>query len=138
MVRPLPSISRGGLFVRTHETIGPGRRVLVEVALPGGESIEAIGRVAWTRDRPRDDGTDSGIGLQFVGAGADAITRLERFLRTRGDADASASARDEPAKTACAALEPISPLREDAGLDLWELANAMTVRIVTTARTQSP
>jgi uncharacterized protein (TIGR02266 family) len=86
------NVSRGGLFVRTHETIGPGRRVLVEVALPGGESIEAIGRVAWTRERPRDDGTDTGIGLQFVGAGAEAITRLERFLRTRGEVDERASA----------------------------------------------
>jgi uncharacterized protein (TIGR02266 family) len=86
------NVSRGGLFVRTRESIGPGRRVLVEVALPGGDSVEAIGRVAWTRARAVDDGADTGIGLQFVGAGADAIHRLERFLRERGEPDEPANA----------------------------------------------
>src|SRR5262245_41945817 len=42
------NLSRGGVFVETHELLDPGRRVLVELSLPDGE-VEAIGRVAWTK-----------------------------------------------------------------------------------------
>ncbi len=86
------NVSAGGLFVRTSEPIHPGRRVLVEVSLPGGESIEAVGRVAWTRTALRGDDPEAGIGLQFVGAAADSLARLERFLRARQRSGASASA----------------------------------------------
>jgi uncharacterized protein (TIGR02266 family) len=86
------NLSAGGLFVRTREPIHPGRRVLVEVSLPGGESIEAVGRVAWTRAALRGNDADAGIGLEFVGAAADSLARLERFLRARSPAGPSASA----------------------------------------------
>ena len=43
------NLSRGGVFVRTGELLEPGRRVLVELSLPNGSQVEAIGRVAWTK-----------------------------------------------------------------------------------------
>jgi uncharacterized protein (TIGR02266 family) len=86
------NVSRGGLFIPTPEAILPGRRVLVEVTLPGGETIEAVGRVAWTRRSARLDAADAGIGLQFVGAAAESIARLEDFLRRRSESGPHASA----------------------------------------------
>ena len=42
-------VSRGGAFVQTREPLDPGCRLLVEVHLPGGRPLEAIGRIAWTK-----------------------------------------------------------------------------------------
>ena len=38
-------VSRGGAFVRTTEPLGPGRRVLLELQLPNGSQVEALGSV---------------------------------------------------------------------------------------------
>ena len=43
------NLSRGGAFIHTHQLLEPGRRVLVELSLPGAAPLETIGRVAWTR-----------------------------------------------------------------------------------------
>src|SRR4030095_1555161 len=43
------NVSRGGVFIKPDELLDPGRRVLVELSLPGGGRVEAIGRVAWTQ-----------------------------------------------------------------------------------------
>lgn len=77
------NVSRGGVFVRTSEPILPGQRVLVELALPGGSAVEAVGRVAWAKRvlRADRDDADSGIGLQFIGASGEQIEALERYLR---------------------------------------------------------
>jgi uncharacterized protein (TIGR02266 family) len=75
------NLSRGGAHVRTHEPLALGRRVLIEVTLPGGAGMEAIGRVAWARPE-RDGGDDAGFGLgvEFLGGRPDQVVRLERFL----------------------------------------------------------
>jgi uncharacterized protein (TIGR02266 family) len=77
------NISRGGLFVRTQEPILPGQRVLLELSLPGGQGIEAVGRVAWARRvmRVGADEDDAGIGLQFVGTTAEEMNALETWVR---------------------------------------------------------
>jgi Tfp pilus assembly protein PilZ len=77
------NVSRGGLFVHTHELLDPGRRVLVELSLPDGAQIEAIGRVAWTRYEMRSrsaDGLDCGVGIEFLGAATEQLHALEEFL----------------------------------------------------------
>ena len=53
------NVSRGGVFVHTREPIRPGSRVLVELDLPGGTAVEALGRVAWTASmvRPTSSGS---------------------------------------------------------------------------------
>lgn len=77
------NVSRGGMFVHTREPLIPGRRVLVELSLPGGD-VEAVGRVAWSRRVLHPDGRSderAGVGVQFVGASREEIRRLERYVR---------------------------------------------------------
>ena len=80
------NLSRGGAFVRTAEPLRPGRRLLVEMQLPNGQPVEAIGRVAWTRrtlDRSagaeaKREGT--GIGIEFLGGSARQFSLLDAFI----------------------------------------------------------
>jgi uncharacterized protein (TIGR02266 family) len=79
------NVSRGGAFVRTAEPLAPGRRILIELQLPNGEPLEAIGRVAWTRRimSPNESETEGGIGVEFLGAASEQFSALERFLDTQ-------------------------------------------------------
>jgi uncharacterized protein (TIGR02266 family) len=79
------NISRGGVFLRTREPLLPGQRVLLEVALPGGQAIEAVGRVAWARRvmRAGTEEEDAGIGVQFVGTTGEEMDTLESWVRGR-------------------------------------------------------
>jgi len=86
------NLSRGGVFVHTHELLDPGRRVLVELSLPGGGEVEAIGRVAWTQYAMRSaasDGSDCGVGIEFLGGAAEQLSALEAFVKrgARGEID---------------------------------------------------
>jgi hypothetical protein len=86
------NLSRGGVFVETHELLAPGRRVLVELSLPDGEYVEAIGRVAWTKRSMRSAssaGLDCGVGIEFLGGAAEQLSALEEFVRrgARGEID---------------------------------------------------
>lgn len=76
------NVSRGGAFVRTSETLAPGRRVLLELSLPGGGQVETIGRVAWTKRvlSPSAATRESGIGIEFLGGASEHLSALERFL----------------------------------------------------------
>jgi len=86
------NLSRGGVFVRTHELLDPGCRVLVELSLPDGGQVEAIGRVAWTQYAMRSaspDGPDCGVGIEFLGGAVDQLSALENFVKrgARGEID---------------------------------------------------
>ena len=77
------NLSRGGLFVETHELLDPGRRVLIELSLPDGASVEAIGRVAWTQYAMRNESSkdlDCGVGIEFVGGASEQLSALEEFV----------------------------------------------------------
>jgi Tfp pilus assembly protein PilZ len=77
------NLSRGGVFVETHELLDPGRRVLVELSLPDGGQVEAIGRVAWTKRAIRtasSAGLDCGVGIEFLGGAAEQLRALEDFV----------------------------------------------------------
>lgn len=78
------NLSRGGLFVRTDQPFGKGRRVLVEITLPEGRPLEAVGRVAWTRLSPgRSERCDAdGVGVELLALAAEDRAALERFLRS--------------------------------------------------------
>jgi uncharacterized protein (TIGR02266 family) len=86
------NVSRGGVYVRTGEPLTPGRRVLLELELPGGRPLEAIGRVAWQRrvmTPPGGEG-ECGVGVEFLGAASDQISALEDFIESFCDrADAT-------------------------------------------------
>lgn len=83
------NLSRGGAFIHTHELLDPGRRVLIELSLPDGEQIEAIGRVAWTRRRLEspDDAASCGVGVEFLGGAAEQLGRLGQFVETDAETD---------------------------------------------------
>ena len=76
------NLSRGGAFVRTTELLDPGRRVLVEISLPDGAQVEAIGRGAWTKRLLTPDATqpDSGVGVEFLGAVAEQFAALDEYV----------------------------------------------------------
>jgi len=76
------NVSRGGAFVKTSEPLDPGRRLLVEVHLPSGVPLEAIGRVAWTKRvmTAHARAADSGIGIEFIGGAADQFAALEEYI----------------------------------------------------------
>lgn len=79
------NVSRSGAFVSMREAIPPGRRLLVELEIPGGQSIQAVARVAWARttlssEAPAGEGAASGIGIQFLGGPRDELQALERFV----------------------------------------------------------
>jgi Tfp pilus assembly protein PilZ len=85
-------LSPGGVFVETHELLDPGRRVLVELSLPDGGRIEAIGRVAWTKRAMRSASSaelDCGVGIEFLGGAAEQLRALEEFVKrgARGEID---------------------------------------------------
>jgi uncharacterized protein (TIGR02266 family) len=78
------NVSRGGALVRTREPLAPGRRLLLEMQLPGGIAFEAIGRVAWARPEGGEPG--HGLGVEFLGGTPDHLARLESFLAERPEA----------------------------------------------------
>ena len=68
--------------MKTHEPLQPGRRVLLEIGLPSGSAIEAIGRVAWTKRVLSPDGRDreAGIGIEFMGGVSGELAQLTAFI----------------------------------------------------------
>ena len=84
------NLSRGGAFVQTREPIAPGRRVIVELDLPNGNRLEAIGRVAWSKTvmapgQSRGEGIDDGgIGVEFLGGAANHFSQLEDYITDTG------------------------------------------------------
>jgi Tfp pilus assembly protein PilZ len=74
------NVSRGGAYVETSEIVSPGRRLLVELQLPDGDRIQAVGRVAWSKVRALDGEPRNGMGIEFVGASSEELNRLEAFI----------------------------------------------------------
>ncbi|HEY8121060.1 MAG TPA: PilZ domain-containing protein [Myxococcota bacterium] len=78
------TISAGGAFIRTLDPPSKGRRLLLQIHLPSGESVQTEGRVAWTCV-PLDGVRDAGLGVEFVAPSGAANGALQRFLqRSRG------------------------------------------------------
>jgi len=73
------NVSRNGLFIRTAEPLEPGRRLLVELKLPGGRDVEAVGRIAWV-ERSLAPGTDRGVGVELVGGTPEQLASLQAFV----------------------------------------------------------
>lgn len=82
------NVSRGGAFIQTSELLDPGRRVLVELSLPDGGQVEAIGRVAWTQRVLRTSGeARCGVGVEFLGGASEQLSVLESFVREGEEED---------------------------------------------------
>ncbi len=85
------NLSRGGLFVKTTEPLDPGRRILVEIRLPTGRPLEAIGRIAWVkRDLAAGQhDSDPGIGIEFLGGASEQFDALDEYITRRSGRSAS-------------------------------------------------
>ncbi len=85
------NVSRGGLFLRTCEPLDAGRRLLLELRLPGGRSVEAIGRVAWSKKvlSPQTLHVEAEMGVEFLGGSSEQLSVLAEFVdvATEGSAD---------------------------------------------------
>jgi len=83
------NVSRGGAFVKTTEPLSPGRRLLVEVHIPGSRPIEAIGRVAWTKRimAPHAPDPESGIGIEFIGGASEQFDALDGYIDAQRSED---------------------------------------------------
>ncbi len=77
------NVSGGGAMITADELVPPGHRLMLELMLPSGESIQTIARVAWTRARlARPGGGESpGFGVEFMGGSARDFVTLERFIQ---------------------------------------------------------
>ena len=77
------NLSRGGAFLKTTEPLTPGRRILIEVSLPDGSPMEAIGRVAWTNRSvgPEPRTATCGVGVEFIAGAAEQLDSLDAYLR---------------------------------------------------------
>ena len=76
------NVSRGGAYVQTAEPLSPGRRILLELTLPDGRPVEAIGRIAWSKRvlTPRERDVQAGIGIEFLGGAAEHFAALENYI----------------------------------------------------------
>jgi len=88
------NVSRHGLFIRTAEPLEPGRRLLVELKLPGGAAVDAVGRVAWVK-KGLTPSNDRGVGVEILGAEPEQLASLHAFVARR--ARAPRADRDGPA-----------------------------------------
>ena len=77
------NLSRGGAYLETTEPLTPGRRVLVEVSLPDGAPVEAIGRVAWSRRLVNSQARagECGVGLEFIAGATEQLQLLDDYLQ---------------------------------------------------------
>ena len=77
------NVSRTGLFIRTAEPLEPGRRLLVELELPDGAGIDAVGRVAWVK-RSLAPPAERGIGVELLGATNEELATLHAYVARTG------------------------------------------------------
>ncbi len=78
------NLSRGGAYVESWEPLEAGRRIVVDIELPHDRKLQLVGQVAWTQRRIRAHGAGAwqapGYGIQFTGASAAELARLDRYL----------------------------------------------------------
>jgi hypothetical protein len=83
------NLSPGGAFIRTLDPPAPGRRLLLQLEVPGVGTIDALGRVAWVK---RVVG-GSGVGVEFLRADHRALARAQQSLGRDEDAKGKDSSR---------------------------------------------
>lgn len=80
------NLSGGGAFVRSWEPLEMGRKVVVDIDLPGGSHLQLVARVVWTQRQFRagasTDFEGPGYGLEFDTRSDTDQARLDRFLET--------------------------------------------------------
>jgi uncharacterized protein (TIGR02266 family) len=78
------NLARGGLFIKTNQTIPAGSLLNLEFNLPGSEYfIQAKGKVIWVRSQGEsDEKKPAGLGIQFTQMSSEDSKRLNNFIST--------------------------------------------------------
>jgi Tfp pilus assembly protein PilZ len=58
-------VSDGGMAVQAEEGFGSGRRVVVELDLPDGRTVEVSGRIVWLELPTNGLRSDARMGIEF-------------------------------------------------------------------------
>jgi Tfp pilus assembly protein PilZ len=76
------NLSVGGAFIHSADPPARGRRVLLQIHLPDGASVEAVGRVAWAQRELGGPGEPhaSGAGIEFLSDDLETRSVIERYL----------------------------------------------------------
>lgn len=70
------NISKGGVFVRTHQRPALNSELAVKLQLPNGQVIQTVARVVHVLDHP----TSGGVGLAFTRDDPGFTKKLEVYL----------------------------------------------------------
>jgi hypothetical protein len=78
------NLSGGGVFIVCADAVTPGRRVLVEIEVPNGETVQALGQVIWKRSGimgpSASPGERPGFGVSFMAPQCQHLEGLDRYL----------------------------------------------------------
>lgn len=78
------NISRGGLFIATHEVLDIGQEVELLFQLPSGATVHTHGQVTWIRPYDPDKPDQfPGMGVKFVDLSPDEASQIRTFLDDR-------------------------------------------------------
>lgn len=73
-------VSRRGLFLRTEDPIAIGRIAQMEIELPSGQTLEAMGHVRRSLRERDESGIGPGMGIEFFVMSKDAQDGWDRFV----------------------------------------------------------
>ncbi|GAA5140490.1 PilZ domain-containing protein [Thalassotalea piscium] len=77
----MPFLKKGGLFIRTTESIDLGTEIKLIVTLPDSlEESEVEGKVVWVTPLGSQNGTPSGIGISFVEDPENVRIQIEKSI----------------------------------------------------------
>ena len=78
------NISEGGVFIATHTLHELGEHIAVQLTLPGGGRIAAMGEVRWVRLYRETSDARPGVGLRFIDLSASGAALIADFVAQHG------------------------------------------------------
>ncbi|MCA9628795.1 MAG: TIGR02266 family protein [Myxococcales bacterium] len=77
------NLSAGGIFVATHNLRPVGEHFEININLPDGRPIKAVGEVRWVREYSERSNVPPGMGIRFLELAPGADQAIADFLRER-------------------------------------------------------
>jgi uncharacterized protein (TIGR02266 family) len=92
------NLGRGGLMVLTETPLAVGKRITLEIQVPGNPATwTALGRVIWAREYPDGDGKPAGMGVKLIDVEDEALDAIEKLIEVDDDDSAlEAALREGP------------------------------------------
>jgi type IV pilus assembly protein PilZ len=77
----MPFLANGGLFVQTDQSYTMGDEMMLHVSLPDSlEASKVSGQVCWVTPMGAQNGTPSGIGINFVDDPEQVRNQIEKSI----------------------------------------------------------